>query len=169
MTQNHDSYKPNTLTTVPVSLSTEESSDEESNNENGNEDYDNYFSKYQSTENTEPIEALSSKTVRFSDNLNNVAVITPQNSINQSQSLTTTSDSDETDDESTAPNIQTTNNHVIEKEPNNNETDEDEVTMRNNASRALSNVSLTESADLPPPLPPLPPLNSKPSNFLLSF
>jgi hypothetical protein len=149
--------------------STPSSTDEENNNEieNENENYDSYFSKYQTTENTESIEIPSPKVVRFDDNLQNVNIITPKDSLNQSESSTTTSDSDETDDEHTTPNLRTFNDHRNEKEAKDNETTE--VIMRNSNPRPESNISLTESEDLPPPLPPLPPLNNKPSNFLFLF
>jgi hypothetical protein len=42
-----------------------------------------------------------------------------------------------------------------------------EAIKREITPRPDSNISLTESEDLPPPLPPLPPLNKKSSNFLL--
>jgi hypothetical protein len=175
ITQKHDSYNnflSDTYTSAPMSslttATTEESEDEENNDENGNENYDSYFSKYQPTEMTESIEPPSTKTVRFNDNLQNIAVITPKDSLEQSESSsssTTTSDSDETDNEYTPSNVETNHNHFNEKETNNNNTNE--VTMRSVIPRPESNISLTESEDLPPPLPPLPPLNNKPSNFLL--
>ncbi len=88
-----------------------------------------------------------------------MTVITPKESINLSESSsTTTNDSDETDDEDVTPNIRTNN----ENERNDHKLPD--VIMRNITPRPESNISLTESEDLPPPLPPLPPLNNKPSN-----
>ncbi len=58
--------------------------------------------------------------------------------------------------------MQTTNHDIEEKQTNDHETNE--VIVRSTATRLESNVSSTESQDLPPELPRLPPLN-KPSNF----
>jgi prune family protein 2 len=145
------------LTTITID---EESEDEDNNDEAKKENYDDYFSKYETPKNSQLVESPTLKSVRFSDKLPNVAVLTPKQSINLSESSksTSTNDSDETDDDD---EDKTTNHDQI----NENETNDHQlpdVIMRNNTSRPESNVSITESVDLPPPLPPLPPLNNKP-------
>lgn len=152
---------------APSSSTTEDSSDEENHQGIEKEDYNDYFANHQSNENTETMEFPLSKTVRFSDKLHSITDITPKDSYHQSQSSVTTSDTDEIDEKETISDLPTIGNHIIESELNHN--DSFETSMRNIVPRPDSIISLTESEDLPPPLPPLPPLNNKPSNFFCFF
>lgn len=169
------STPPAPLSLASISISGE--SDDDENEGQENENYDQYFADYGTNENGESVENPTSKTVRFSEKLTNVAMITPKASLNVSDSPTT-SDSDETDDdtdEKQTKNSQT--NHHQQHQHLNNQTNghaihdqqpPPEVIIRNiSTPRLESNISITESVDLPPPLPPLPPLNNKPSKFLL--
>jgi hypothetical protein len=172
-TQKNDSsnnFFPEQRTSAPRSppTKTEESEDDESNEGSEKKNYDDYFSKNKSTEDTEQSEAPLSKTVRFDENLENVNVLTPKDSLEQSESSSTTSDTDENEDEHMAPTFPTISDrisdHMNKKDTSDDETND--VEMRSVIPRPDSNISLTESEDLPPPLPPLPPLNKKSSNFL---
>ena len=157
------SVPPLPMTTIPIN----EDSEDEENDQVQTENYDHYFSQFQNTGNNHSIESPSLKTVRFSEKLPDIAVITPKNSLNVSDSSTTTSDSDGTDDDDdddVKTHVQTNQNHFNGQ----NDHQTPEVAMRNITPRPESNISLTESVDLPPPLPPLPPMNNKPSNFLYS-
>jgi hypothetical protein len=144
--------------------------DHENNNEDSDEqNYDDYFSKQQQPpkdEDAESIEQSLSKTVRFDENINNVAVLTPKDSLERSESISI-GDSDDNDDEEITPNFQTVSDRItdhINTEYKHDDDETAEVTIRNIAPRPDSHISLTESEDLPPPLPPLPPMNKKSSN-----
>ncbi|CAF3662573.1 unnamed protein product [Rotaria sordida] len=142
---------------------------EESTDDSEQENYDNYFDKHKPTEDTS--ETPISKTVRFDENIEKVAVLTPQDSLDGSAASTTSSDTDDIEDEEdTTLNFQTVNDRITdymsEKETNKKETNEDktdEVTTRNTTHPPETRITSTESEDLPPPLPPLPPLTKKSS------
>ncbi|CAF1147757.1 unnamed protein product [Rotaria sp. Silwood1] len=149
-----------------------ESEDEENTGESDGEDYDKYFSKHKSTEETSA--APLSKTVRFDENIEKVAVLTPKDSLNESLASTTTSDTDEIEDEDDmTPNFQTISDRITDfmhvkdtKEKENNDdkkidNETNEATTHNITHQPENHISSTESEDLPPPLPPLPPLNKK--------
>lgn len=174
LTQNdsYNNFLPDMDSSAPIpassSTTTDDSSDEENNREVEKDNYDDYFSQYQSNGNTETNELTSSKTVRFSENLQNIAVITPKDSIIQSESVSgTTSDSDETDDEEKPSNLPTINKRIIENEIN--DYDSTKTSTQNFTPRPDSIISLTGSEDyLPPPLPRLPPIDNKSSDFIFS-
>jgi hypothetical protein len=147
-------------------------SDGEGNDdEDGKENYDDYFSKNQSTEH---VETSIPKNVRFDDdNIENVAVLTPKDSLDRSESLSTPDDDDPDgiDDEDITTNLQMVSDriadHMNAREITNNNNEPTEVTVQRIIPRPESEISLTDSEDLPPPLPPLPPLNKKSSNICL--
>lgn len=180
VTQKQNSYDSNYLpqdnlltSTLParLSMASISISGESEGEENGgeeNENYDDYFTNHTPNGNGESTENPSSKTVRFSEKLTNVAMITPKASLNVSDSGTT-SDSDDSDDDN---DVQETNHHHPHHSNHQtnghmiNDHQPPEVITRTIAPRPESNISITESVDLPPPLPPLPPLNNKPSKIL---
>ena len=137
------------------------------------ENFDDYFSKNRVTDDTEHTEAPLSKTVRFDEKLENVNVLTPKDSLDQSEAsstTTTTSDTDEKEeDEDITPEYPTVSDRITDYMNKRDISDDEtnEVIKRDITPRPDSNISLTESEDLPPPLPPLPPLNKKSSDFLL--
>ncbi|CAF3470765.1 unnamed protein product [Rotaria socialis] len=138
-----------------------ESSDEDEN-ENENDNYDKYFSQQKPAENSE---GHSTKTVRFDDNIEKVAVLTPKDSLEESleEASSTTDSADDTDNEEIPANFSMVNDRITdfmnEKETNNT-IKTTEVVTRHVVHEPESHIS-TESEDLPPPLPPLPPLNKK--------
>ncbi|CAF2921615.1 unnamed protein product [Rotaria sp. Silwood2] len=146
-----------------------ESEHEENNDESNQENYDNYFTQNKPIENTS--ETSLSKTVRFDENIEKVAVLTPKDSLDESMASTTTSDTDDIEDENMTSNFQPVSDRITdfmnEKETNGNkvkDNETNEVITRNITHQKESHISSTESEDLPPPLPPLPPLNKKSSS-----
>lgn len=159
----------NLLTSQPpprlsmTSISINEESDDGENGGGENDNHDDHFPNYTMNGHGESNENLPSKTVRFSEKLTNVAMITPKDSLNISESPPP-SDSDQTDDdtdEHEPPN--TTNPFSV-----NHHHPTGEVILRTAPPRPDSNISMTESEDLPPPLPPLPRINDRPSNLFYS-
>lgn len=183
VTQKHESYssylpEENLLASrpsVPLSMTSISISGESDDGENGgreNENHDDHFPHYGMNGNAELNENSLSKTVRFSEKLTNVAMITPKDSLNISESPPP-SDSDQIDDDDSDEHETpiTTNSHTNQN-PFTDQTNHHpipEVIMRNTPPRPDSNISITESEDLPPPLPPLPRINDRPSNFFYSL
>ena len=164
--QKNDSYNnffPNTQTSASIpAATTEETGDEENTDEDEKDNYDDYFSKNQPIEHGD---TSPPRIVRFDDNIENVAVVTPKDSLDdQSESPDTPNDFDE----DITTNLQTVSDRITDymhaKEISN-KNEPTEMTMHNSIPRPDSEISLTDSEDLPPPLPPLPPLNKKSSHF----
>ncbi|CAF1055519.1 unnamed protein product [Adineta ricciae] len=147
-----------TATTLPA---TTEGSDDEIEEEN----YDDYFNQNQvKGENEVP----SNKTVRFDENnIENVAVLTPKDSLEESETPQTPPDSDDDDDddeEHIAINLRMASDRITDHMNDNNINYEEkpaEAIVNKTVLRPESEISLADSEDLPPPLPPLPPLNKK--------
>ena len=176
--QSYSSYLPeeNILASrppVPLSMTSISISGESDDGENGggeNENHDDHFTNYGMNGNAELNENSLSKTVRFSEKLTNVAMITPKDSLNISESPPP-SDSYQTDDDSDEHETPITTNSHTNYNPFNDQTNHHpvpEVIMRTAPPRPDSNISITESEDLPPPLPPLPRINDRSSNCFYS-
>ena len=163
--QSYDAYddvSPNiqaSMLAPNLSSKSEESEDDESEKEN----YDDYFTQHRQNEDPE---VPSSKTVRFDKNIEQVAVLTPKDSLDQLSTSSTTSDTDEMEDIILTSDFQAVSDRITDymnvKETDNNETSE--VTKCEVLHSPESHISLTESEDLPPPLPLLPPIHKKKSN-----
>ncbi|CAF0963550.1 unnamed protein product [Adineta steineri] len=140
---------------------------EGSDDDKEKDNYDDYFAQQQQS--NEQNEASLSKTVRFDENINNVAVLTPKDSLDRTESSDTPIDSDDDDGmEGITLNLRAPSDRIADHM---NETETDyknetiEVKTTTSIPRPESNISLTDSEeDLPPPLPPLPPLNKKSSS-----
>lgn len=136
------------------------------------DNYDDYFAKQVPREEDKATDGPLSKSVRFDENIEKVAVLTPKDSLDASESPSS-KDSDDDDDDAdgdtefnlrTVNTLQTVSDRITDH-MNGSDVQEQETTqvqIHRNPPRPESQISLTESEDLPPPLPSLPPLpNSK--------
>ena len=154
-------------------LSASDSDDHEEEKEVKEEDnYDDYFPKSAPREEDKTTDLPLSKSVRFDENIEQVAVLTPKDSLDASESPRSKDSDDDDSDDDNDFNAQTVNTLRIASDRitdhmNDSEVQEEErpeVQSRRIVPRPESEISLTESEDLPPPLPPLPPLPNSRSN-----
>ena len=149
------------------STSDSSSNNDNDDDENEKENIDDYFPKEEIKENNnnddnnESSEIPALKSVRFDDNLQDVKIFTPKDSLIQSEvsSQATTSDTDEYDDDE----------QITQRSPNDDGRDETaDNSTENIVPRTDSIISLSSDIiSYPPPLPPLPPLKQISSNYRL--
>ena len=143
------------------------------------DNYDDYFSKKVPSEDDKATDVPSSKSVRFDENIEKVAVLTPKDSLDASESPSSKDSDDDDDDDAdgdhefnlrTVNTLQTVSDRITDH-MNGSDVQEQETTevqAHKNPPRLDSQISLTESEDLPPPLPSLPPLPNSKSNASFS-
>lgn len=153
------------------SISGTDSDDESPRNETKDEikpteseNYDDYFTNARLySEEKPPASSPSPKNVRFHENIEQVNVLTPKDSLDNSET-TDPSDSDEDNDHHVENGFTTMSDRISDHIISESILHEPPVTTVDNRQvkpRPESEISLAESDDLPPPLPPLPPLHGK--------
>jgi hypothetical protein len=176
--ENIDAQSNNQLSSersaLPVSLSsssfmpTIDSDDgDDEQDEHEQENYDSYFPKQSSiNKNTNTVEVVTPKNVRFNETTEEVIVHVPKDSLDGTSSDSDALDVDNDDDELAFPTLSTLNDRISDHLKIDSGNNDGTIEMQLDKTRAQpdSEISLTESDDLPPPLPPLPPLHNKKSN-----
>ena len=147
--------------------------DADQNQTKTQENYDDYFANAPANnEDSTSASAASPKNVRFDENIEQVNVLTPKDSLDNSEA-TSTSDSDEDDDHhhelgNGFPTMSDRISDHMNGESILHQPVVTKVEARSIQQQPESEISLDESEDLPPPLPSLPPMHGKKGSFLRS-